>query len=82
MDIRVCKRLKADAEELCMLFASLSRKYSSVEIRYITLLRLLYDLVLERLPERVRRAVARALALAGFNRLLFYEICVEKWDVS
>ena len=83
MDLRVCRRVKVSPEELSQLFVSLLDRYSAVEVRYITLLRLLYDSLLSRLPERVRLPLVRMLALLGLNRLLlFYEVCVERWDVN
>ena len=83
MDLQVCRRVKVSPEELSQLFVSLLDRYSAVEVRYITLLRLLYDSLLSRLPERVRGPLLRVLALLGLNRLLlFYEVCVEKWDVN
>jgi len=83
VDLRVCRRVKVSPEELSQLFVSLLDRYSAVEVRYITLLRLLYDSLLSRLPERVRLPLVRMLALLGLNRLLlFYEVCVERWDVN
>jgi hypothetical protein len=82
VEIQVCKRVRLPPSELAKLFTSLASNadISAVEIRYVTVLRLLYDSLLAKLPRPARMLLTRALTLLGLNRiLLFYHICAEKF---